>query len=447
MEISIKWNVCRICMEEESKSVTLKPIFEVPTLPNDIYLCSGVELKKTDNLPDKICQKCLSILKYATKFRMTCQKTTEYLNQLIRKTQTASNIFKSNKSTVVTEAEVAFEGFDFLEEDPQTQHPTEIEGIVIDGTESQIIESHDVQYVIHDVDTILSSREDSPAKSAQVSEIDEVPVADDIVLLEDNSQNNNFLPEYSTSNKNSETDQYEQDEEHEVIEQDQDQEQCQQLEQEYEVAYLSEDEIKQEIYDGPDEDDDIQSVDEILSQIEEHIQVNEKKPDSLIKDELKSFPRKYIPRPREKRPYDFICDICGNHFKKKCLLTFHMKLHRNEKNYECEICKKRFTSPCNLRAHIRTHTGEKPFHCKYCERKFADRSTQIKHERIHTNEKPYSCTTCGKAFSLTTSLKAHEKMHTGERPYRCEPCSKAFTLPHQLKAHLQTNMHRIITES
>ncbi|XP_055850549.1 zinc finger protein 616-like [Episyrphus balteatus] len=412
MEISIKWNVCRICMEEESKSVTLHPIFEEPTLPNDIFLCSGIELKKTDNMPDKICQRCLSILRYATKFRLTCQKTTEYLNQIVLKTQTASNIFKSNKSMV--EAEVSFENIDFLEEE-QVVDVDELP--TIDVNEPHTIETNEVQYVIQDVDDDPSPAEE--ITSAKISEEEDV-TADDPVI-DENSQTNDFPPDY-VSSKGSEIDQYEQ---------------------EYELAYISEEEIKQEIY----EDEESQSVTETIIQINDFIEgENEKQNETIIKEEeLKPTVRKYHQK-SDKPPYDFICDICGNHFKKRCLLSFHMKIHRNEKNYGCEICSKRFNSPCNLRAHMRTHTGEKPFHCQYCDRKFADRSTQVKHQRIHTNEKPYSCQTCGKAFSLTTSLKAHEKMHSGERPYKCEPCSKAFTLPHQLKAHLQTNMHRIITE-
>ncbi|XP_055910922.1 zinc finger protein 260-like [Eupeodes corollae] len=425
MEISIKWNVCRICMEEEGKRVVLHPIFEVPTLPNDIFLCSGIELKRTDNLPDKICQRCLSILRYATKFRETCQRTTEYLNHIILKTQTASKIFKSNKNT--TESEGAFENIDFLEDDQAT---IEVDGLTIDSNDAQFIDSNDIQYVIQDVEVIPSPA--GNCSSFKAGEIDEINlVEEEDTVFDENSQTNDLQSD-GISVKGSEIDQCDQEE--------------------YEMTYMSEDDIKQEIIEERDEhrvggDDDSQSFAETMNHISELIHSEDNKPDPTeIKEEIKPTIRKYIQRAKPNKANAFICDICGNHFKKKCLLSFHMKIHRNEKNYACEICSKRFNSPCNLRAHIRVHTGEKPFHCQYCDRKFADRSTQIKHERIHTNEKPYNCSTCGKAFSLTTSLKAHEKMHTGERPYKCEPCSKAFTLPHQLKAHLQTNMHRIITE-
>ncbi|XP_065355089.1 zinc finger protein 287-like [Calliphora vicina] len=141
-----------------------------------------------------------------------------------------------------------------------------------------------------------------------------------------------------------------------------------------------------------------------------------------------------------------VCEICGNQFTNRNLMSIHMKVHYQEKNHQCELCFKRFITACNLQAHMRIHTGEKPFECRYCGRRFNDRSSSLRHERTHTNEKPFKCDNCGKTFTLATTLQNHMKVHTNERSYRCEPCGKSFKLSHHLKTHLNTSLHRSVLQ-
>ncbi|XP_073837411.1 uncharacterized protein [Musca autumnalis] len=105
MEISIKWNICRVCLKEENSkdNEQMRPIFGgggegKRKLAKDIYHLSGVMMKPNDGLPDKICQKCISVLKQAIHFRKTCQESNTNLLSILERTRSASNFFKKEKS-------------------------------------------------------------------------------------------------------------------------------------------------------------------------------------------------------------------------------------------------------------------------------------------------------------------------------------------------------------
>lgn len=54
-------------------------------------------METNDNLPDKICRKCLLLLKYAYHFRTTCRNSEEYLQSVIQKTKSATSMLKMDK--------------------------------------------------------------------------------------------------------------------------------------------------------------------------------------------------------------------------------------------------------------------------------------------------------------------------------------------------------------
>ncbi|XP_037955370.1 transcription factor Ouib-like [Teleopsis dalmanni] len=147
------------------------------------------------------------------------------------------------------------------------------------------------------------------------------------------------------------------------------------------------------------------------------------------------------------KDFTYICEVCGNKYKKAGLLNLHMRIHTREKAYECEICKKKFDFSSSKSRHMRTHTKEKPYSCKHCNRRFADHSTFIKHERTHTNTRPFTCKTCGKAFSYSNVLKSHMLIHTGEKSFQCKVCNKCFSRKHELTQHFNTIIHKEAEEN
>ncbi|XP_065355090.1 zinc finger protein 112-like [Calliphora vicina] len=105
MEINITWNICRVCLVEEQKKPqasggdeSMRHLFnEDKQLAKHIYECSGISMKPNDNLPEKICKKCLTLVKYAINFRKTCRSSDTYLQTILQRTKSASILFKPER--------------------------------------------------------------------------------------------------------------------------------------------------------------------------------------------------------------------------------------------------------------------------------------------------------------------------------------------------------------
>uniref|UniRef100_A0A1B0BX24 ZAD domain-containing protein n=1 Tax=Glossina palpalis gambiensis TaxID=67801 RepID=A0A1B0BX24_9MUSC len=106
MEISIKWNICRVCLQEEpdqrdgSSGGQMHNLFDndKEEISKALYECAGLTLRTDDNLPQKICRRCMTFLGYALNFRRTCRESEEYLNSVIQLALSPSNIIRERKS-------------------------------------------------------------------------------------------------------------------------------------------------------------------------------------------------------------------------------------------------------------------------------------------------------------------------------------------------------------
>uniref|UniRef100_A0A1A9WH22 Protein krueppel n=1 Tax=Glossina brevipalpis TaxID=37001 RepID=A0A1A9WH22_9MUSC len=102
MEISIKWNICRVCLQEEPDSKGgghMRYIFgdNSEELAQEIYECTGITMRPDDNLPQKICRRCFNILRSTVYFRKTCRESDKYLQSVIQRTKSASTLFKLDR--------------------------------------------------------------------------------------------------------------------------------------------------------------------------------------------------------------------------------------------------------------------------------------------------------------------------------------------------------------
>ncbi|XP_067635463.1 zinc finger protein 208-like [Eurosta solidaginis] len=214
--------------------------------------------------------------------------------------------------------------------------------------------------------------------------------------------------------------------------------------------------------------------------------------------------------------YQYPCGVCGKNFKTTRDLKRHKLYHSDDKPHKCDLCEKRFIKAAFLNYHMRTHTGEKPYKCKYCERCFTTTSvlnthlrvhhlgdnihrckfcplafrlfselrfhstthkdedpdtrernmaalreeeaklkvnrcdicgkrfkTKLllkRHKRIHSDEKPHKCDFCEMRFVQAAYLNQHMRTHTGEKPYKCKYCDRCFTTKKLLHKHLRIHM-------
>lgn len=72
------YNLCRLCLENEG----LTKICSKEGLARDVYLCTGVVVSSQDNLPQKICYKCVEIVVNAKWLRDKTTATDRHLKSL-----------------------------------------------------------------------------------------------------------------------------------------------------------------------------------------------------------------------------------------------------------------------------------------------------------------------------------------------------------------------------
>ncbi|XP_067634785.1 zinc finger protein 723-like [Eurosta solidaginis] len=166
------------------------------------------------------------------------------------------------------------------------------------------------------------------------------------------------------------------------------------------------------------------------------------------------------------RPY--LCPVCGKSFRMPGQLKQHSFRHEGVKRYECphcpmkfrcssdlshhkvikhgeikrhvcDICAARFPTLYELKKHNRYHTGERPFKCDYCDKRFVEGGACRRHMLTHTGEKPYKCKYCERAFTQSGDHIKHLRVHIGENVYRCELCPSAFRLLSEKRSHFATH--------
>nr|CAI5849095.1 unnamed protein product [Callosobruchus analis] len=121
----------------------------------------------------------------------------------------------------------------------------------------------------------------------------------------------------------------------------------------------------------------------------------------------------------------FICEVCGQVFEKKRLLTIHMKIHSFVKSvFLCNYCDKSFTQKVSLMRHLPIHTGEKPYQCEVCGKRFVHHTSFKVHKLSHSGVKSFKCSYCDRSLASSSHLKRHLRIHTGEKRYSCGVCGK-----------------------
>lgn len=80
----------------------------------------------------------------------------------------------------------------------------------------------------------------------------------------------------------------------------------------------------------------------------------------------------------------FFCDTCGNGYRTKKGLAWHLQVHQ----MKCEVCDRRFVSRLLYKEHMRGHLM-KVYVCHLCEREFAHKVMLLDHLDAHIEDEVY----------------------------------------------------------
>ncbi|XP_037937461.1 zinc finger protein 350-like isoform X2 [Teleopsis dalmanni] len=117
----------------------------------------------------------------------------------------------------------------------------------------------------------------------------------------------------------------------------------------------------------------------------------------------------------------------------------------NKIRYYCEQCNTDYTTKTNLNRHMATHDGKKPYACNICGKGFTQNGSLKHHMYTHTGEKPYVCEVCNRGFTQSKSLVFHKRRHSGDKPFACVHCGTSFRQKDGLKVHILRH-HTIVMD-
>lgn len=139
----------------------------------------------------------------------------------------------------------------------------------------------------------------------------------------------------------------------------------------------------------------------------------------------------------------YICDICGDQFRKRTDLSHHLDEHvaKEEGDFQCEVCNRIFSNLRLFRIHKRIHYPQnKSWPCDHCGKKYSSKNLLDEHINTHTGNRPYVCEVCNKDFASKYTYRSHVKTHeVRPRPFECTTCNKTFLSHQNLTQHVKTH--------
>ena len=198
----------------------------------------------------------------------------------------------------------------------------------------------------------------------------------------------------------------------------------------------------------------------IVSEVSEHIIVNEVEITEPISNEVMTCPicdkimktnktlkqhmrLKHVDNPRviQDEPLNKKCCIC-NQYLTASQLNQHMKdKHPGQAiTYNCDLCEVKLNSVFNLKRHKENiHSENKRFECIICGEFRSQRGDKMKeHMEIH-NVKQFGCDICSFKSNRKRELEVHNKLRCKPKLFSCDLCEKKSASKNALRQHKQVH--------
>ncbi|TMW53778.1 hypothetical protein DOY81_001063 [Sarcophaga bullata] len=485
MDININWNICRICLHVETKRTDgtehmLNIFKEDSKLVKHIYDCSGIKMTANDNLPDKICQKCLTLVNNAINFRKTCRTSNAYLQSILQRTNSASYLFKHEKIQNKSDEE-EFEEVEFLTQSESTSEAefkhkslsaseelNQLHHIINSNTydfedssaelENRIVEINKIDDATNG--KILKTKISLP-KYLKKSSLNNLPFTlqqnnerigtlsaktiDTIKLNEGNASScSSHIPEDKKVIEDENFSIISEDNfEYMTIEEDNydiNDFKVLRLEEQDSSIYIERHEQNSNLSNACNDfaeekdyvEDEFINEDEIISENELSSEDNNVATCSKIQTESRKMRGLRNITVRSTKVALSRSNIKHFNYNSNSVDRGYI-----QQVYICKICSNQYKNRSNLHLHMKVHSREKNHQCELCLKRFITASNLRAHMRIHTGEKPFECQYCGRRFNDRSSNLRHERIHTNEKPFQCVSCDKSFALGTTLENHMK----------
>lgn len=98
---------------------------------------------------------------------------------------------------------------------------------------------------------------------------------------------------------------------------------------------------------------------------------------------------------------------------KKAQNSTKSECNKSSNQYKCH-CSKTFETNKELKNHAKTHSAEHHFVCELCGQSYKKKAGFEIHKKMHEGLNPFTCVYCSKSFTQKISLMRHVPLHTGE---------------------------------